>query len=203
MQHHIINTERPLNILLVEDKEGDAKATRMHLELANIPYYMITARTGERALEILRNEDGVYPTPDLILLDLTLPKKSGLDIFEEIKADNRLKHIRIVILTASNYEDAPLREHHIKKEDYAQKPLEVEKILELAQRNSEMKEFREWKQELEKEKGIKRGIWLRCTAFWSGIIIAVGGTAGFLVQHSKATYGGIKAFWIIYMGEQQ
>jgi CheY-like chemotaxis protein len=90
-------------ILLVEDNAGDVRLTREALREAELAVELIAVPDGEQALEFLRNE-GAQPggRPDLILLDLNLPKKNGLEVLEEIKGDPELRRTPVIMLTTSS-----------------------------------------------------------------------------------------------------
>ena len=93
----------PIEILLVEDNPGDVRLTREALKDAKVRNALHVAMDGVEALAFLRKQ-GKYsavPRPDLILLDLNLPKKNGREVLEEIKRDDALRHIPVVILTTS------------------------------------------------------------------------------------------------------
>jgi len=94
---------RPIAILLVEDNPGDARLVREALKSAGIDSLLTVARDGEEALDLLR---GIHPAreavrPDLILLDLNLPRKDGRELLAEIKQDPSLQRIPVVVLTSS------------------------------------------------------------------------------------------------------
>ena len=94
---------RPIAILLVEDNPGDARLVREALKSAGIDSLLTVARDGEEALDLLR---GIRPgreavRPDLILLDLNLPRKDGRELLAEIKQDSSLQRIPVVVLTSS------------------------------------------------------------------------------------------------------
>ncbi len=97
---------RPIEILLVEDNAGDVELTREALAEGKVNNNMSVARDGMEALAYLRREGrhADRPTPDLILLDLNLPKKDGREVLAEIKADPALRPIPVVILTTSSDE---------------------------------------------------------------------------------------------------
>ncbi len=98
-----MNTQ-PIEILLVEDNAGDVLLTQEALNEGKINNNLHVVMDGEEALEFLKKE-GQYEsavTPDLILLDLNLPKKDGREVLKEIKASSTLKHIPVIILTTSN-----------------------------------------------------------------------------------------------------
>src|SRR5256886_7537047 len=96
----------PIEILLVEDNPGDARLTREALRDAKVRNHLHVAADGVEALAFLRREGKheAVPKPDLILLDLNLPKKDGREVLDEIKRDDRLRHIPVVILTTSQAE---------------------------------------------------------------------------------------------------
>jgi len=96
-----------LNILLVEDNEGDALLTKEALQEAGLPYELIVIIDGEAAVDYLTKK-GEYASvqyPNLIFLDINLPKKNGLEVLEFIKNDNDLKHIPVIMLTTSSYQN--------------------------------------------------------------------------------------------------
>src|SRR6185437_6562655 len=94
---------RPVEILLVEDNPGDVRLTVEALRDGKVRNHLNVAPDGVEALAFLRREGkyGDAPHPDLILLDLNLPKKDGREVLAEIKADDRFKHIPVVVLTTS------------------------------------------------------------------------------------------------------
>jgi len=98
--------DRPVDILLVEDNNADVELTRQALREAQIPNSLHVAEDGEEAMEFLRRTAGheAAPRPDLIILDLNLPSKNGREVLHEIKSDDDLKSIPVVVLTTS--EDA-------------------------------------------------------------------------------------------------
>ncbi len=91
-------------ILLVEDNAGDVRLTREALREANVAVELTAVPDGERALAYLRGEGehAGAPRPDLVLLDLNLPKKNGLEVLEEIKADPELRRTPVIMLTTSS-----------------------------------------------------------------------------------------------------
>ncbi len=99
--------EKQKTIFLVEDNKADIRLIQEALKSSLIPNRVVTARNGMDAIAFLRQE-GEYadaPQPDLILLDLNLPKKDGREVLAEIKADPRLKRIPVVVLTTSKNEE--------------------------------------------------------------------------------------------------
>ncbi|MCA0455965.1 MAG: response regulator [Chloroflexi bacterium] len=89
-----------LEILLVEDNPGDVRLTQEALRESDLPHHLNVARDGIEALALL-TQDNITALPDVILLDLNLPKKSGLEVLEEVKTDQHLKDIPIIVLTSS------------------------------------------------------------------------------------------------------
>ena len=97
---------RAVNILLVEDNEGDVLLTKEALEETKVTYSIEVAFDGEMAVDIL-NKTGEFAnckTPDLIFLDINLPKKNGHEVLKFIKNTDRLRHIPVIMLTTSSYE---------------------------------------------------------------------------------------------------
>jgi CheY-like chemotaxis protein len=98
---------KPIEILMVEDNPGDAELALEALEQSKISNTVSVASDGEEAMAFLRRtgKHAGAPRPDLILLDLNLPKKDGREVLAEIKADDDLKQIPVVILTSSQAEE--------------------------------------------------------------------------------------------------
>ena len=122
---------RPMEILLIEDSVTSARFTMGALRKGQIQHRLTWLRDGEDALEFLHRRGKFVraPRPDLILLDLGLPKKDGREVLAEIKPDEDLKKIPVVILTASTAaEDMPISER-LQVEGYLTKPVDLEKFL--------------------------------------------------------------------------
>ena len=120
-----------IHILLVEDNPGDVRLTREALEEAKVRNTMSVAQDGVEALAFLRRE-GKYasaPHPDLILLDLNLPKKDGREVLAEIKADTNLRRIPVVILTSSEAEMDILKAYDLHANAYISKPVGLEQFI--------------------------------------------------------------------------
>jgi len=116
---------RPIEILLVEDNPGDADLARAGLEDGKIRNNLHVVEDGEEAMAFLRRE-GAYadmPLPDLILLDLNLPRKDGREVLAEIKIDEDLKHIPVVILTSSKTEEDIMKSYQLHANCYITKPI--------------------------------------------------------------------------------
>jgi chemotaxis family two-component system response regulator Rcp1 len=121
---------KPIEILLVEDNPGDARLTREALALSKVRNHLHHARDGEEAIAFLRREGGYEdaPEPDLILLDLNLPRRSGREVLEEVKMDDRLKHIPVVVLTSSQAEEDILRSYQLHANCFITKPVDLEQL---------------------------------------------------------------------------
>ncbi len=118
----------PMQVLLVEDSPGDVRLTQEAFREANIAIQLHVVVDGVEALEFLRQE-GRYapaPRPDLILLDLNLPRMDGRELLEIIKADDALKSIPTVILTTSEAEVDIAKSYHLQANCYLTKPVQLE-----------------------------------------------------------------------------
>ena len=124
-------SSRPVEILLVEDNPGDMRLTLEALKEGKVYSNLHWARDGVEALEFLRNEGkhGKAPRPDIILLDLNLPKKDGREVLEIIKSDDTLKHIPVVVLTTSKAEEDVLKSYALHANCYVTKPVDLEKFI--------------------------------------------------------------------------
>jgi CheY-like chemotaxis protein len=123
--------ERPVEILLVEDSPSDTDLTVEALREARIRNHLTIAEDGVQALEMLRRQ-GKYagaPRPDLIMLDLNLPRKDGREVLAEIKADDSLKTIPVVVLTTSRAEQDVLQAYKHHANCYITKPVDFEQFL--------------------------------------------------------------------------
>jgi CheY-like chemotaxis protein len=122
---------KPVEILLVEDNEGDVGLIEEVFEEAKIRNNIHVAEDGEEAVLYLRGEGKFSgsPRPDIILLDLNLPKKDGREVLKEIKEDNNLKNIPVVILTTSNAEKDILRAYGLHANAYITKPLDFDQFI--------------------------------------------------------------------------
>jgi chemotaxis family two-component system response regulator Rcp1 len=118
-------------ILLIEDSPGDVRLTREAFKDAKVHINLNVASDGAEAMDFLRRE-GKYadvPRPDLILLDLNLPKKDGREVLEEIKENPSLKSIPVVILTTSAAEEDILRSYLLHANCYITKPVDLDGFL--------------------------------------------------------------------------
>ena len=122
-----ITTLKPVEILLVEDNPGDVELTKKALTKSKLANNLDVVNDGEEALAYLRKE-GKFANaakPDLILLDLNLPKKSGVEVLEGIKSDENLKCIPTVILTTSKKEEDILKSYNNHANCYITKPVDL------------------------------------------------------------------------------
>ena len=122
---------KPIEILLVEDNPGDVRLTQEALKEAKVRNNLHVVEDGVEALAFLRQE-GQYadaPRPDLILLDLNLPKKDGREVLADIKADDELKRIPVVILTVSKAEEDILKTYNLHANCYITKPVNLDQFL--------------------------------------------------------------------------
>ncbi|HEY3360645.1 MAG TPA: response regulator [Methanosarcina sp.] len=119
---------KSLDILLVEDSKGDIGLIEEIFEDAEIGNILHIAEDGEEAIAFLRAEDQFSgaPRPDIILLDLNLPKKDGREVLEEVKGDDELKSIPIVVLTTSKAEEDILRSYNLHANAYITKPVDFD-----------------------------------------------------------------------------
>jgi len=124
-----------IEILLVEDNPGDVRLTTEALREARALNQLHVAIDGVEALAFLRREGRhtAAPRPDLILLDLNLPKKSGREVLAEIKADTRLRHIPVVILTTSQAEQDIRESYRLQANAYVTKPVDLEQFFKVVQ----------------------------------------------------------------------
>ena len=125
-----MNTEQDIEILLVEDNPGDVRLTLEALKEGKIKNTVNVVTDGEQAIDYLKRKNGYEnkSLPDLILLDLNLPKLSGREVLEIVKGDDQLKHIPIVILTTSKSEDDILKSYQHYANCYITKPVDFEQF---------------------------------------------------------------------------
>jgi chemotaxis family two-component system response regulator Rcp1 len=124
---------RPVEILLVEDSPADVALTREALEDSKLSNNLYVVTDGEEAIAFLYNR-GPYadmPRPDLILLDLNLPKKSGLEVLREIKNDEQLSLIPVVIMTVSKDERDIVESYRLHANCYIRKPVKFGEFIEI------------------------------------------------------------------------
>jgi CheY-like chemotaxis protein len=120
-----------VDILLVEDNPGDVRLIQEALQSGKLLNRIATVSDGQKALAYLRKQ-GSYaqaPRPDLILLDLNIPRKDGREVLAEIKADPLLRSIPVVIVTSSHAEEDILRSYNTHANCYVTKPVDLEKFV--------------------------------------------------------------------------
>jgi two-component system, chemotaxis family, response regulator Rcp1 len=127
---------RTYNILLVEDNPGDVRLTQEAFKEGRIPIKMDVVMDGEEAIKYLRNlapyELGTRP--DLVLLDLNIPKMNGREVLKEIKTDPKLSSIPVVVLTTSNAEQDISRTYSLHVNAYINKPVDFDRFFDIVQK---------------------------------------------------------------------
>jgi CheY-like chemotaxis protein len=134
-----MNPVSPIDILLVEDNPADVRLTREALKEAKVLNTLHIAEDGMEAMAFLRKQGQFAgsPSPDLILLDLNLPKKDGREILAEIKQDEQLRRIPVVVLTTSRAEEDVVRSYNLHANAYVTKPVDLKQFLEVIRRIEE------------------------------------------------------------------
>ena len=128
MEHNLVN---PIDILVVEDNPGDARLIKEVLNEQKIFNSLFIVTDGVEAMNFLLNK-GKYqdsPRPDLIILDLNLPKKDGREVLADIKADDNLKRIPVVIMTISQAEADILKSYNLHANCYISKPIDLDQFV--------------------------------------------------------------------------
>jgi chemotaxis family two-component system response regulator Rcp1 len=125
------NRGEPIEILLVEDNPADVRLTQEGLRDSKVRNNLHVVGDGEQALAFLRHEAQYAEVrrPDLILLDLNLPKKDGREVLKEIKADPELRRIPVVVLTTSAGEEDVLRAYNLQAACYITKPVDLDQFI--------------------------------------------------------------------------
>lgn len=122
---------KPIEILLVEDNPGDVRLTMEALKENKVSNNLHVVSDGVAALKFLNREETYFdvPRPDLILLDLNLPKKDGREVLAEIKSDDTLRRIPVVVLTTSQAEEDISKAYDLYANCYVTKPVDLEKFI--------------------------------------------------------------------------
>ena len=126
---------QPIQVLLVEDNPGDAHLTRIALQDGKMHIQLSIVEDGVEAMAFLRRQ-GKYansPHPDLILLDLNLPKKDGREVLAEIKADESIRRVPVVVLTTSQAEEDILQAYNLCANCYITKPVGFDQFVRIVQ----------------------------------------------------------------------
>lgn len=128
-------TGEPVDILLVEDNPGDVRLTREAFKQGSIKNELHVVNDGEKALDFLyrREKFEEVPRPDLLLLDLNLPKVNGLEVLERTKSNDTLKRIPVIVLTSSEAEEDIVRSYELHGNAYLTKPIDPNEFIDLIQ----------------------------------------------------------------------
>ncbi|MFB6299085.1 MAG: response regulator [Halobacteriales archaeon] len=124
-------TGQPVEVLLAEDNPGDARLTEKAFDQGNILNNLHIVEDGVKTMQFLRQEDEYRekPRPDLVLLDLNMPKKDGWDVLEEIKEDPNLARIPVIVLTSSEAEEDIVKSYELQANAYLTKPVDFQGFL--------------------------------------------------------------------------
>jgi chemotaxis family two-component system response regulator Rcp1 len=134
MTNHYEVNFKPIDILLVEDNAADVRLTVEAFKEGKVNNKLHVVENGEDAITFLKQE-GKYsnaPRPDIILLDLNLPKKDGREVLEEIKTEPYLKRIPVIILTTSKAEEDILKTYNLHANCYINKPVDINEFIAIA-----------------------------------------------------------------------
>ncbi|MEH1825622.1 response regulator [Nostoc sp.] len=125
----------PIEVLLVEDNPGDVQLTRIALEDSKISIHLNVVEDGVEAMAFLRKQEKYAKVihPDIILLDLNLPRKDGREVLAEIKGDENLKRIPVVVLTTSQAEEDILKAYNLSANCYITKPVDFDQFVKIVQ----------------------------------------------------------------------
>lgn len=126
---------KPIDILLVEDNPGDVRLAREALRESKVRNKLYVVADGVEAMEFLRQQNGQSsrPRPDLVLLDLNLPRKSGREVLAEMKADEKLKRIPVVVMTVSKADEDVSKCYGDHANCYILKPLDFNRFIRVIQ----------------------------------------------------------------------
>jgi CheY-like chemotaxis protein len=127
---------RPINVLLVEDDEGDVVMTREALDEGRVHNRLHVVADGVEAISFLRRTDGHEdaPRPDLILLDLNLPRRDGRSVLEDIKTDPDLRRIPVIVLSTSEAVDDVVQSYDLHANAYVTKPVDFNEFVNVIRR---------------------------------------------------------------------
>ncbi len=132
---NMMNNSEPIQILLVEDNPGDARLAVEALKESKVRNELYHVEDGVEAMDFLHQRNGYaeVPVPDLILLDLNLPRKDGREVLEEIKEDPELRLVPVVVLTTSAAERDLLKTYDLHANAYVIKPMDLDQFIEVVQ----------------------------------------------------------------------
>ncbi|MGK0364735.1 MAG: chemotaxis family two-component system response regulator Rcp1 [Saprospiraceae bacterium] len=127
---------RPVNLLLIEDNPGDVRLTQEAFKEGKLTYQMDVVMDGVEAIHFLRRRPPYEnsATPDIILLDLNLPKKDGREVLAEIKADEDLRRIPVIVLTTSSAKQDILKSYDLHVNCYINKPVDFDRFFDIIQK---------------------------------------------------------------------
>lgn len=128
-----MNEQKQIDVLLVEDDPGDVLMTREAFEENKVANRLAVVNDGASAMEYLRKE-GQYadaPTPDMVLLDLNLPRMDGREVLAAMKSDEALRRIPVVVLTTSEAEEDVLRSYSLHANAYVTKPVDFQRFIDV------------------------------------------------------------------------
>ncbi|MCU1432378.1 MAG: response regulator [Actinotalea sp.] len=130
---------KPIEVLLVEDDPGDVLMTREALEENKVANHLAVVSDGASAMAYLRKEGqhADAPTPDLVLLDLNLPRMDGREVLAAMKSDETLRRIPVVVLTTSEAEEDVLRSYSLHANAYVTKPVDFDRFIEVVRQIDE------------------------------------------------------------------
>ncbi len=126
-----MQTFKPVQILLVEDNPDDVEITKRALARSRVANDLHVVRDGQEALDFVfqRGASAAAPRPDLILLDVNLPRVNGMEVLQAIRQDDRTTVIPVIMLTASDREEDVVKSYRLGSNTYIQKPVEFAKFL--------------------------------------------------------------------------
>ena len=132
---NLLEASRPIEVLLVEDDLGDVELTKEAIEATRLAVKLSVVRDGEEAMAYLRKE-GSYAdaaSPDLVLLDLNMPRKDGREVLRDMKDDPILTHIPVVVLTTSDADEDIMKSYDLGANCYVTKPVGLEQFMKVVQ----------------------------------------------------------------------
>jgi len=132
----MVSEKKPYKVLLIEDNPGDVRLTQEAFKEGDIAVDLDVVMDGVEAIEYLFKAEKYKdkPTPDLILLDLNLPKKDGREVLEKIKSDQGLESVPVIVLTTSNAEQDIIKCYELKANCFLNKPFDFDMFFEIIQR---------------------------------------------------------------------